>query len=169
MKSVQSGWILALLCLAPVAQADVYIGPMGARQLRIGREAKGYRFQSCRDMGHDCNSLANTTFSREALQKGIDKLRGRLVADSELLASRRSRGVLTAEDQGLLAPLTSQILALDQVLRLLQDIQSQGYARVGYRPGEDVRYPTYLDTETLTGNLAEALAQLAPTKPVLQR
>jgi hypothetical protein len=158
--------LLAMGAAAPMARADVYVGQVRSKHLRISYQANAYRFYACNDIGQGCASLTTQSYTWEVLEKGLSKLRSQIVKETDRRAAKRVNWVLNDADQKELAPFVADALAVSQLVGLLKEIDRNGYGRVGFEGKDDVLYPSFLDTDQLVKSLKQALPKIAPPRLV---
>lgn len=161
--------LLAVGALAPIARADVYVGQVRSKHLRISYQSGAYRFYACNDVGQGCTSLTSQSYTWEALEKGLSKLRSQIVKETDRRAAKRVNWILNDADQKELAPFMADALALSQLIGLLKEVDRHGYGRVGFEGKDDILFPSFLDTDQLVKSLKQVLPKIAPQVPAKVR
>ncbi len=111
--------LLAIGAAAPMARADVYVGQVRSKHLRISYQANAFRFYACNDIGQGCASLTTQSYTWEVLEKGLSKLRSQIVKETDRRAAKRTNWILNEADQKELAPFVADALAVSQLVGLL--------------------------------------------------
>jgi hypothetical protein len=161
--------VLAMGAAVPSAQADVYVGQVRSKHLRISYQSSAYRFYACNDIGQGCTPLSSQSYTWEALGKGLAKLRSQIVKETDRRAAKRVNWILNDADQKELAPFTADALALSQLIGLLKEVDRNGYGRVGFEEKDDILFPSFLDTDQLVKSLKQVFPKIAPPVPAKVR
>lgn len=161
--------VLAMGAAVPSAQADVYVGQVRSKHLRISYQSSAYRFYACNDIGQGCTSLTSQSYTWEALEKGLSRLRSQIVKETDRRAAKRVNWILNDADHKELAPFTADALALSQLIGLLKEVDRHGYGRVGFEEKDDILFPSFLDTDQLVKSLKQVLPKIAAPVPAKVR
>lgn len=161
--------VLAMGAAVPSAKADVYVGQVRSKHLRISYQSGAYRFYACNDIGQGCTSVTQQSYTWETLSKGLSKLRSQIVKETDRRAAKRVNWILTESDHKELAPYVSDALILNQLIGLLTEIDRNGYGRVGFEGKDDILYPSFVNTDQLVKDLKQVLPKIAPPLPLKAR